>query len=137
MNILIDTNVFLDVFWKREPFAKNSSEVLKGCELGIHSGFMNVISVANIDYLGTRQSGKRTTLFFLKTVIQFIEITPSTKKIVQNALFSDFKDVADSLQYYSAIEGSGMDAIITRDVGDFKYSLTPVYTPEEFLKLNS
>jgi len=136
MNIFIDTNVFLDVFWTREPFSKISSEILKLCELGIHRGFINNISIANIDYLGNKQSGKESTLTFLKTIIQFIEITPSNTQIVKQALFSKFIAIEDALQHFSATSIGNIGAIITRDINNFKPSEIPVYTPTEFLKLN-
>ncbi|MFT7436360.1 MAG: hypothetical protein ACI8UX_002160, partial [Psychromonas sp.] len=40
-------------------------------------------------------SRKEPTLFFLKMISQFMDTTPPNNNIVQNALFSDFKEVED------------------------------------------
>jgi hypothetical protein len=46
---------------------------------------------------------------------------------------NDFKDYEDALQYYSALE-NGDEAIITRNLKDFKKSKLPVMTAAQFLK---
>lgn len=56
---------------------------------------MTIISIANINYLGAKKSRKEPTLFFLKMISQFMDTTPPNNNIVQNALFSDFKEVED------------------------------------------
>jgi hypothetical protein len=49
------------------------------------------------------------------------------------ALDSKFTDFEDALQYFSAVNSNKIDAIITRNIKDFKKSALPVFTPNEFL----
>ena len=137
MNILLDTNILLDVFWNRQPFAKDSIEVIRSCEIGSHNGFINAISLANISYLGIKTSDKKTVNQFCQTILSFLDITPSNKTIAREALLSNFTDLEDALQYYSAKYHGKIMAIITRDLADFSLSDIPVYSPVEFLNLTS
>jgi hypothetical protein len=54
--------------------------------------------------------------------------------IVRNALQSGFSDFEDGLQYFCALDNKHIDAIITRNVKDYKNSTLPVLTPGDFLK---
>ena len=56
-------------------------------------------------------------------------------KVVESALNSDFKDFEDALQNYSAINCGEIEAIITRNVKDFKKSDIGVFTPESYVKI--
>ena len=54
------------------------------------------------------------------------------EQTVEKGLNSDIKDFEDALQYFSATE-SECEIIITRNGKDFKKSLIPVMTANEFL----
>lgn len=136
MNIFIDTNVILDVFHLRHPFYSTSSDLLAKCEKGEHTGFMNLISLANIHYISSKIVGKEQSISNLKVLLGFIKITPSNSDLAKQALYSEFNDLEDALQHFSAVAIDNIGAIITRDLNDFKTSDIPVYTPSEFLKLN-
>ena len=49
--ILIDTDVILDFFFEREPFAENASKILSLCEKGIVKGFVTPVMISNVYYL--------------------------------------------------------------------------------------
>lgn len=51
------------------------------------------------------------------------------------ALKNDFKDFEDSVQYASALTIDGVDAIVTRNVKDYRSSKIAVMTPLHFLKM--
>ncbi|MDP4934553.1 MAG: PIN domain nuclease, partial [Salibacteraceae bacterium] len=54
------------------------------------------------------------------------------EQTIEKGLNSSIEDFEDALQYFSATD-SGCDIIITRNGKDFKKSLLPVMTAEEFL----
>jgi len=56
------------------------------------------------------------------------------KDVVLKALNSGFSDFEDALQYSAAIHHGHINAIITRNIKDFKKSLIDVFTPENFIK---
>ena len=55
------------------------------------------------------------------------------ENIVEKGLNSNFDDFEDALQYFCAID-SKCDIIITRSSKDFKSSLLPILTAEEYLR---
>ena len=62
-----------------------------------------------------------------------VEVLPTTDKIIDLALASDFNDFEDAIQFYTALE-SNLHVIITRNKKDFKNNLIPVFSAKEFLK---
>ena len=60
------------------------------------------------------------------------ETTSVNKETVEKALASEYKDLEDALQYYSAKEAKA-DLIVTRNVKDFVKHDIPVITPSEYL----
>lgn len=134
MKIYLDANIVLDVLLKREPFYPDSLAVLDFCESGRHEGWISIISVANISYIGSKLIGKREVLKVITILTEYLLVTGGEMHTVKSAIESGFEDFEDALQHASAIEINGMEVIITRNTKDFKNSLLPVLTPVEFLK---
>ena len=65
----------------------------------------------------------------IRTVVSIIEVNQET---IDFALNSNFTDFEDAVQYYAAISAN-TDAIITRNIKDYKQSTIPVLTAEQFL----
>lgn len=63
------------------------------------------------------------------------EIVGTTKKDIIQALRNNFTDYEDSIQYSSALTIKGLDAIITRNIKDYRNSSIAVMTPLDFLKM--
>lgn len=134
MKVYLDTNVLLDVLLKREHFYEDSLEVLNLCENKEHEGWINLVTIANIFYIGSKLVGKKEARSIIETLISYLQITGTDRQLVTNALELDFNDFEDALQYTSAYRTDGIHAIITRNNKDFKNSYLPVFSPAEFLK---
>ena len=63
------------------------------------------------------------------------EIVGTTKKEIIQALKNNFTDYEDSVQYSSALNIKDLNAIITRNVKDYRNSSIAVMTPLNFLKI--
>ena len=63
------------------------------------------------------------------------EIIGTTKTEIVQALKNDFTDYEDSIQYSSALNIKDLDAIITRNIKDYRNSSIAVMTPLNFLKM--
>ena len=59
-------------------------------------------------------------------------VTTIDTHVIDRTLQSDFSDLEDAMQYYSALASNAM-VIITRNKKDFASSNIPVQTPIEFL----
>lgn len=132
--ILIDTDVILDFFFEREPFAENASKILSLCEKGIVKGFVTPVMISNVYYLLRKTAKHEKIIESLKTLLNIIDIALINKETVLNALNSDFKDFEDALQNFSAQNQTEISVIVTRNIKDYKTSTLSVMTPESYLK---
>jgi len=55
-----------------------------------------------------------------------------TDRTIEKALASAFKDFEDALQYYCALDKES-SILITRNGKDFKESMLPIMSPDEYL----
>ncbi len=132
--VLIDTDVLLDFFFDRKPFAKYATEVLNLCEEKKLMGFTTPLIISNVYYLLRKTAKHDIILEKLKQLLHIIEIIKMDKKAVFKALNSEFKDFEDALQNFSAIENGEIQIILTRNIKDFKKSELAILTPETYLK---
>lgn len=135
MEVLIDTNVILDWFCKREKFYSESKAVLYRCWFGNIKSFITVHSLCDLLYIiGSKAdlSEKKKLIGFLLNRSEIIEENNlAVKAFVENELFDDLEDC---LQIQCA-ENLQLNYIITRNVSDFENSTVKAVTPEEFLEL--
>lgn len=135
-NVLIDTDVILDFFFDREPFAEFATEILNLCEENKIKGFTTPVIICNVYYM-LRQSAKHEIIIEkIKQLLNIIEITKMDQEVVFGALSSNFKDFEDALQNFSAIENGEIKIMLTRNIKDFKKSKLAILTPETYLKGN-
>jgi len=132
--VLIDTDVLLDFFFDRKPFAEYSAEVLNLCEKNKLVGFTTPVIISNVYYLLRKTAKHDIIVEKIKQLLSIIEIIKMDKNTVINALNSEFKDFEDALQNFSAIENGGIKVILTRNIKDFKKSELAILTPETYLK---
>ncbi|NBC57196.1 MAG: PIN domain-containing protein [Bacteroidetes bacterium] len=133
--VFIDSDIIIDYFYDRHPFSESASKVLNLCAYNKVVAFTSPLVVANVYYL-LRQTAKHDKVIAsLKGLLNYVEIITMNKKIVLEALNSDFKDFEDALQNFSVIEHKNIKGILTRNIKDYKKSSLNVYTPKEFLDL--
>lgn len=133
-NVLIDTDVLLDFFYDREPFAKYATEILNLCDKNDLKGYTTPVIISNVYYLLKKTAKHDIIVEKLKQLLSIIDIIQMNTNVVVNALNSEFKDFEDALQNFSAVENGSIHAILTRNVKDFKKSELAVLTPEIYLK---
>lgn len=132
--VLIDTDVILDFFFDREPFAEFATEILNLCESEKIKGFTTPVIICNVYYLLRKTAKHEIIIEKIKQLLNIIDITSMDKEVVFGALNSKFKDFEDALQNFSAIENGQISIILTRNVKDYKKSKLAVLTPETYLK---
>ncbi len=132
--VLIDTDVLLDFFFDRKPFAEFSTEILNLCEENKLGGFTTPVIISKVYYLLKKTAKHDIIVEKLKQLFSIIEIINMDKSAVFNALNSEFKDLEDALQNFSAVENGEIKVILTRNIKDFKKSELAILTPETYLK---
>jgi len=133
--LFIDSDVVIDFFTDRQPHANPASELFDLGDKGKVILYLSALSINNIYYIVRKFLGHKKTLEVIETLIELTEIVGITKKEVIQALKIDFKDFEDSVQYSSALTIKGLDAIITRNIKDYRKSDIAVMTPLNFLKM--
>ena len=130
----MDTDVLMDFFFDREPFAKYATELLDLCADNKIKGFTTPVIISNVYYLLRKTAKHDIVVEKIRQLLTFIEITTMNKQSVLDALNSEFKDFEDALQHFSAIDNGMIKIILTRNLKDFKKSQLAVFTPETYLK---
>lgn len=133
-SVLIDTDVILDFFYDRKPFAKFATQILNLCEEKKIIGYTTPVIICNVYYLLRKTAKHQLIIEKIKQLLSIIEITQMNKEVVLDALNSEFKDFEDGLQNFSAVQNGTISIILTRNIKDFKKSDLAVLTPEMYLK---
>lgn len=135
MRLMIDTNVFLDVMAKREPFFADSKAVLELCENKKVYGFLSASSATDIFYLVRRQLHSVELAYkALGSVLDIAKVLAVTNEDVLNAYIQRASDFEDCLMATCA-KANKCDAIVTRNKKDFLNFGITLYSPDELLKL--
>ena len=136
-NLFIDSDVVIDLFTDREPHANSASELFELNEKGEIKLFISAVSINNIYYIVRKFLGHKKTLEIVQLLLEMTQVIGTTKFELELALKSEFSDFEDSIQHASALNIENLDAIITRNVKDYKNATTRVMTPSQFLKLKN
>lgn len=132
--VLLDTDVILDFFFDREPFADYAANVLNLCEENKIKGFTTPVIISNVYYLLRKTAKHSVVIEKIKQLLTLIDVIQIDKTAVLNALNSEFKDFEDALQNFSAVENREIEIILTRNINYFKKSELAILTPETYLK---
>jgi len=133
-NVLIDSDVILDFFFDREPFAEYATEVFMLCENDKIKGFTTSVIISNVYYLLVKFAKHEIVIEKLKELLRIIDIAEINKEVILEALNSNFKDFEDAMQNYAAENSNSIDIILTRNVKDYKKSKLAVFSPEMYVK---
>jgi predicted nucleic acid-binding protein len=135
--LFVDSDVVIDFFTDREPDANHASELFELAEQGIIKIYISAVSINNIYYVVRRFLGHKKTIEVVEVLTEMTEIVATSKKEIKQALNNNFADYEDSVQYSSALTIEGLNAIITRNVKDYKNASIAVMTPLNFLNMKA
>lgn len=130
--IFIDTNVMLDFLGEREPFYEPIAKIATLAEKEKVTMVVSPISFATVNYFLSKYEDSKIAREKLRKFKILCEICALDEQTIEKGLNSSIKDFEDALQYFSATE-SECEIIITRNGKDFKKSLLPTMTANEFL----
>ena len=133
-SVLIDTDVILDFFFDRQPFAEFAAELFFLCENNVVKGYTTPVIISNVYYLLRKTAKHEIIIEKLKQLLSLIDIIAMDKEVVINALNSKFKDFEDALQNFAALNNGAIQFILTRNIKDFQNSNLAVITPEMYIK---
>lgn len=135
MIILVDTNIILDIFLQREPYAGDARAILTKCAEREITGYLAAHSIPNLFYIlrKTYTQGERRRL--IKNLCRIFRISDlNAEKLISAAENEGFTDFEDCLQEECAVDAVA-DYIVTRNPGDYKSSRVKIIEPCELVKL--
>lgn len=130
--LFIDSDIILDIILQRKPHFQASADLLNICSSKKITGYTSVHSILNVHYLAKKIHGERLTRSAIEEITKIIAIISEDSTLIFKALTSDFSDFEDAVQYYAALSANA-EVIITRNIKDYKNSVLPVFTAEQFL----
>ena len=132
-HVFVDTNIVIDLLQKRENFYQEVQELFTKADRKKLKLYISALTFANTYYILSKYYSSSEAKKILSKFKVLVEVLPTTDKIIDLALASDFNDFEDAIQFYTALE-SNLHVIITRNKKDFKNNLIPVFSAKEFLK---
>ena len=135
MNLIIDTNVALDLALKRDGFFESSSKAVRFALSHGHRLHFLTSSVTDYHYILKRNGiSEENSLLSIKNLASYTSFAPVDEQCIYQALESDITDFEDAV--IDAVAANiHADYILTRNKKDFEHSKVKAITPEEFLAL--
>lgn len=133
MNVLVDTNIILDVLCSRKNFLVSSALVCNYCETRKITGYISALSIPNIVYILRKELDPDKTKSIVDKLFLIFNIADLKAEDLKKAAAIKSNDYEDSLQMVCASSVKA-DYIITRNTRDFVNSNIRAITPDEFLK---
>ncbi|MEZ4656497.1 MAG: PIN domain-containing protein [Caldilineaceae bacterium] len=126
------------LFWTscsvRQPFFQEATSLMAKVERQEINGYLCATTVTTIDYLVTRAHGSQASQQSIRKLLSIYEVATVNRAVLDSALQTGFSDFEDAVLHESA-RLSSLDAIVTRNVRDFRNAVLPVYLPNELLTL--
>jgi predicted nucleic acid-binding protein len=135
MRALLDSNVVIDFFERREPFLKEAVSVIEQVEQGVLTGLLCATTLTTIAYLAGKTLGKKQAVEQVRQLLTMFEVAPVNRSILDAALAGKMPDFEDAVLAEAAHQ-AGAQAIITRNLKDFTHSPVRAYTPRQWLAMS-
>ena len=132
MRALLDTDVILDYLLEREPFAQSAGKLLELNAQGAFEGYISGITPINAFYIARKIMGRDKLMRILNDLLLAVRVCPINHDVLNQALALPFADYEEAVQHASAT-ASHIDAIITRNLDDYRNAMLPVFSPLNFL----
>jgi predicted nucleic acid-binding protein len=132
MRVLLDTDVVLDHLLEREPFAQAAGQLLELNAQEIVDVYISGITPINIFYIARKVMERDKLMQAINDLLLAVHVCPITHHVLNQALVLPFTDYEDAVQHASAT-ASQVEAIVTRNLDDYKHAMLPVFSPTDFL----
>ncbi len=132
MKLLLDTNVVLDVVFRREEWLEASGGVWQAHVEGQIEGFLTATTVTDIFYVVRRYATLEKAREVVTSILNTLSIVAVDQTVLVYANQIPSSDFEDNVQIACVVQ-AGLEAIVTRDKKGFKVATVPVYTPAELL----
>jgi len=129
MNVLLDTNVILDLLLERQPFVEDAARLLEAAQETDLTLYLTATTVTDLYDITRKAKDRATAHRFIVELLQWMKVAGVDDAVIREALDADFADFEDAVQA-SAAKASGIPIIVTRNTADFAQSTLGIYSPE-------
>jgi len=134
MNVLLDTNIVLDVLLKRLD-CREAAKIIALSEKGKLNAYVSVSAVTDIYFITHRElKSKKKAMELLRNLLNTVSIAALSGVEIHEALDLEWNDFEDSVQY-TAGKAILAKYIISRNGDDFSSGSIPALTAEQFLDI--
>ncbi len=133
-NIFVDTNILIDLIADRKPFSKFAIDLFNKAEQKKILLYTSSHSIATTHYLLKKYIEEKKLRLIIIDLLEFISVIPVDGQVINRGLLSKHKDFEDAIQMICASTIGNMDAIVTRNIKDFRNSEIPAFTPDELFR---
>lgn len=130
--IFLDTNIILDLLGQRIPFYDAIAKVATLADQKKIVLVTSPLSFTTVEYVLNKFESQESVLNKLRKFKIICKVCSVDEEIIEKGLNLDFKDFEDAVQYYAALQAN-CTIIITRNGKDFKNSIIPIMTAEEYI----
>ena len=132
MRILLDTDVVLDFLLVRQPFGAAAQAIWQAHQQGRCVAHISAITPVNVYYIARKLVGATDAQRLLNILLLALPICPVDTTVLTAAQQLGFSDFEDAVQL-AAAQSAGLDALVTRNIGDYRGSSLPILTPTDLL----
>ncbi len=133
MKVLFDLNILLDVMQQREAFYTASAAAQSKALRGECEGVVPCHAITTLHYLLTRYVDKQKADEGIDFLLENLEVVSADTTTFQQARQLHMKDFEDAVVASVAAQ-AGCQAIITRNIDDFRHSPVNALLPQEFIQ---
>lgn len=134
MNILLDTDVLIDVALERANFVEAAAALIDFLERHPGTGYIAWHSVSNFYYLVAPKIGKPSAKDLVLDLVGFVQVSPTTTDHIRTAAQLGMPNFEDAMQASAAL-ACGAKMVVTRNISDYARSPVPAVLPTQALEL--
>ena len=130
MELLIDTNIILDIVFGRKGY-EVSLELFRIIERKGFRAYITASAVTDLYYIIRKETHDTEQAYqILEHIFKLVTVLSVSANDIQDAFQKKWKDFEDCVQI-TAAENNRLDCVITGNQKDFTKSRLPVWSPQE------
>ena len=130
--VFVDSDVILDLLARRVPHFHFAALLFTFADMDKVELFTSPTVFCNVFYILRKEIGTPQAKAVLRKLRLLVHIIDTSEKTLDYALNSDFSDLEDAIQCYTAQQHQ-IKILLTRNIRDYKTAGITVQTPETYL----
>jgi predicted nucleic acid-binding protein len=130
--LFVDSDIILDLVLQRDDHFEFAQNLFGQYQQGKCALYTSSIVLANMHFIIRKLHDVKFANSSILFINKHFKIIVANNEDIENSIQSKFSDFEDGVQYFSALRSRKIDALVTRNVKDYKHALLPVFTPKQW-----